>query len=69
MNATIPSSLLKKKYVAISYHMTREATAAGICRPLETNGKWNVSDVCTKAQMKKAYAFLVNVNEGIQRTK
>jgi len=39
MNAIIPSSLLKKKHVAISYHMTREATAAGICRRLKTNGK------------------------------
>ncbi len=51
MNTTIPSSLLKKKHVAISYHMTREATAAGIGRPLKTNGKWNFSDICTKAQV------------------
>ena len=60
MNATIPSSLLKKKHVAISYHMTKEATAAEICRPLKTNGKWNFSDICTKAQVRKAHTFLVN---------
>jgi len=52
INATILSSLLKKKHMVISYHMTREATAAGICRPLITNGKWNFSDICTKAQVK-----------------
>lgn len=60
MNATIPSSLLKKKHVAISYHMTREATAASICRPLKTKGDWNYSDVCTKAQVRKTHAVLVN---------
>ena len=60
MNASIPSSLLKKKHVAISYHMIREATAAGICHPLKTNRKWNFSDLCTKAQVRKAHAFLVN---------
>jgi len=49
MNATISSSLLKKKHVAISYHMTREATAARISRPPKTNGKWNFTDICTKA--------------------
>ena len=32
LNATIPSSLLKKKHVALSYHMTREAVASGIAK-------------------------------------
>ena len=28
LNSTIPSSLLKKKHIAIAYHKTREATAS-----------------------------------------
>ena len=60
LNATIPSSLLKKKHVAISYHMTREAAASKICRPLKTKGEWNYADVCTKAQVRKTHAYLVN---------
>ncbi len=59
LNATIPSSLLKKKHVAIAYHMTREASAAGICHPLKTKGTWNFSDVCTKAQVRKVHGDLV----------
>ena len=34
-NCTIPDSLLKKKHVAIAYHKTREAAAAGICHPIK----------------------------------
>ena len=59
LNATIPSSLLKKKHIAISYHMTREATAARICHPIKTKGDWNFADVCTKAQVRKTHATLV----------
>lgn len=59
LNSTVPSSLLKKKHVAISYHKTREATAAQICRPIKTRGEWNFADVCTKAQVTKTHATLV----------
>ena len=30
LNATVPSSMLKKKHNAIAYHSVREACAAGI---------------------------------------
>lgn len=60
LNSTISSSLLKKKHVAIAYHKTREATAAGIVHPLKTKGDWNFADVCTKAQPRKTHATLVN---------
>eukprot|EP00957_Ditylum_brightwellii_P122341 9329251-Ditylum_brightwellii.AAC.1 len=35
INSTIPSSLLKEKHDAISYHMACEATAAKIVHPLK----------------------------------
>ena len=38
LNSTVPSSLLKKKHIAIVYHKIREATAAGIVHPLKTKG-------------------------------
>eukprot|EP00957_Ditylum_brightwellii_P036623 2774597-Ditylum_brightwellii.AAC.1 len=53
MNSTVPSSLLKKKHVAISYHIAREATAAHIVHPLKTKGDWNSADVLTKPQTQK----------------
>ena len=34
-NSTIKASLQKKKHVAISYHKTREAAAAGIVHPIK----------------------------------
>ena len=60
INSTIPSSLLKKKHVAISFHLTREATTANIRKPLKTKGEWNYSDVLTKAQTRKIFRILVN---------
>lgn len=59
INASVSSSLLKKKHIAIAYHLTREATAAGIVHPLKTKGDWNFADVCTKAQTRKTHANLV----------
>ena len=59
LNSTLPSSLLKKKHIAIAYHKTREAAAAGIVHPLKTKGDWNFADVCTKSQTRKIHATLV----------
>ena len=39
LNATLKSSLLKKKHIAISYHMAREATVAHIVHPIKTRGE------------------------------
>lgn len=60
LNSTVPSSLLKKKHIAIAYHKTREAAAAGIVHPLKTKGDWNFADICTKSQTRKIHATLVN---------
>eukprot|EP00957_Ditylum_brightwellii_P029655 2241059-Ditylum_brightwellii.AAC.1 len=38
INSTVPSSLLKKKHVAISYHMAHETTAEKIVHPLKIKG-------------------------------
>eukprot|EP00957_Ditylum_brightwellii_P147155 11205315-Ditylum_brightwellii.AAC.1 len=53
INSTVPSSLLKKKHVAISYHMAREVTAACIVHLLKTKGDWNFTAVLTKLQTQK----------------
>ena len=60
VNATISSSLLKKKHVAIAYHQTREAAAAGIIHPIKIKGERNIADVMTKAQTAKLFKDLTN---------
>jgi len=47
-NAQNPAADLSKKHVAISYHVVREAVAAGIIAPFWLKGKWNLSDIMTK---------------------
>ena len=47
-NSTIPSSTLKKRHNALSYHRVREACAAGVMWFIHTPGKTNVADVLTK---------------------
>ena len=49
LNATIESSLLNKKHVAIAYHMIRESVAAGIIHPIKIPGQNNFADILTKA--------------------
>eukprot|EP00957_Ditylum_brightwellii_P211907 15366746-Ditylum_brightwellii.AAC.3 len=60
LNSTILSSLLKKKLIAILYHMVREATAAKIVHLLKIKGDWNFADFLTKVQTWKAFASLVS---------
>jgi hypothetical protein len=48
MNATIPSSTLKKKHNSIAYHRVREAIAAKIIRIAKVHGKKNLADMFTK---------------------
>ena len=47
-NEQNPAADLSKKHVAISYHVVREAVAAGIIAPFWLKGKWNLSDIMTK---------------------
>jgi len=48
-NCQLPEAALKKKHVAISFHMVREAVAAGIVAPYHVDTTDNFSDMCTKA--------------------
>jgi hypothetical protein len=46
-SSTIPSSSLKKKHNAISYHHIRESTAAGIVDLVHVAPKMNIADLLT----------------------
>ena len=48
-SCTIPDGTLKKKHCAISYHICREAVAAGIIAPRKVTTSINQSDACTKS--------------------
>ena len=48
LNSQNPAADLSKKHVAISFHVVREAVAAGIIAPFCLKGKWNTSDLMTK---------------------
>ena len=54
-NSTLPESLLKKKHVAIAYHKTREASAAGIVHPIKIKSEHNFADILTKAVTGKTF--------------
>ena len=54
-NSTISDSLLKKKHVAIAYHRTREAAAAGMIHPIKINSEHNFADLLTKSQGGKLF--------------
>ena len=58
IQSTVHSSLLKKKHVAIAYHLTREETANGTVHPLKTKNEWNYADLLTKALAHKPFASL-----------
>lgn len=47
-NASIPESTLKKKHHSISYHMSREAVAAGIVHIIKVATGYNLADLFTK---------------------
>ena len=47
-NATNPDVEVKKKHVAISFHLTQEAIAAGVIEPWWLGGTANLSDIMTK---------------------
>ena len=47
-NCTIPSSFLKKKHNAISYHCVREAVASGVVNLFHVPSNENLADAMTK---------------------
>jgi len=55
LNTTLPSSVLKKKHCAISYHRIREACAGSIVRFVHINSPENIADLLTKSLGKAAF--------------
>ena len=47
-NSQNPAADLSKKHVAISFHVVREAIAAGVIEPYWLQGEYNQSDILTK---------------------
>ena len=54
-NSQNPEADLSKKHVAISFHVTREAVAAGIIRPYWLQGAHNTPDIMTKQLSRDAH--------------
>lgn len=59
INATTPTSTLKKKYNAIAYHKVQEAIAAGIARVAKVSVKKNLADLLTKPLGKGNFISLI----------
>ena len=60
LNTTMPSSVLKKKHCAVSYHKIREAIAAGIVKFSHISTEDNYADILTKPLTPKAFRSLVD---------
>ena len=60
LNATMPSSVLKKKHCAVSCHKIREAIAAGIVKFSHASTENNCADALTKPLLPKAFRSLVD---------
>jgi hypothetical protein len=54
INATIPTSPLKKKHNAIAYHRVREAIAAGVIRVAKVKSDENLADMFTTEILNKS---------------
>ena len=48
LNTSVPSSVLKKKHLAIGYHRVREAIACGILKFAHIRSDENIADILTK---------------------
>ena len=59
-SSTIPSSTLKKRWNALSYHRVREAVAAGIVNVIHLPGIENPADVLTKFLPHRVMYRLIN---------
>ena len=59
LNTTVPSSQLKKKASAISYHRVRECIAAKIVRFVHIESVQNIADCLTKPLPNEQFLYLV----------
>ena len=61
LNTTMPSSVLKKKHNAVSYHRVREAIAAKIMKFVHIDSELNYADILTKALPSKTFHSLIKL--------
>ena len=54
-NSTLPQSTLSKKYNSMAYHRARKFDASNAIMIAHEKGKFNLSDVLTKALGKTAF--------------
>ena len=59
LNTTMPSSVLKKKHCAVSYHKIREMIACKVLRFASISSEMNYADVLTKPLSKPAFNNIV----------
>ena len=59
LNTTMPSSVLKKKHCAVSYHKIWEMIACKVLRFASITSEMNYADVLTKALSKPAFNIIV----------
>ena len=60
LNTTMPSSVLKKKHCAVSYHKVREMIAAKVLRFASISSVNNYADVLTKPLAPSAFKSLID---------
>ena len=59
LNTTMPSSVLKKKHCAVSYHKIREMIACKVLRFASIKSEFNLSDVLTKPLPRTTFRRLI----------
>ena len=59
LNTTVPSSVLKKKHCALSYHKVREMISCKVIRFAHIDSSQNYSDILTKALPKARFKRLI----------
>ena len=59
LNTTMPSSVLKKKHCAVSYHKIREMIACKVLRFSSISSEQNYADVLTKPLCKATFKRLI----------
>ena len=59
INTTVPSSVLKKKHCALSYHKVRETIACNVLRFSHIDSNQNYSDILTKPQPQIKFRSLI----------
>ena len=61
LNTTMPSSVLKKKHCAVSYHKIREMIACKVLRFTSIKSEVNLSDVLTKPLPRMVFKNLIKL--------